>query len=285
VTAERLQSTTSAFAFDIDNTLTPPRQSLEREMADALRCLKVPFVLAAGSDLPLLEHQFFGPLHGFGFRGVFDAFVCNGATRYRCVYEDLQYRLECTDDFILEKELGKEKYARLLAVLRRSLDLDEFRLPSFLELIGDQIVERGSMINVAPIGRPKATLSASARANRDAFVPFDQASGYRERLLAHLRREVDRELPGNNIFITLGGQTSFDIGMRGRDKSFAVRQLLAEGASHVTYVGDALFPGGNDVAVLDYQASLGPDRHKVTVVQVNGWRETLSLLRNLPLSQ
>jgi hydroxymethylpyrimidine pyrophosphatase-like HAD family hydrolase len=284
VTAECLPSTKSAFVFDIDNTLTPPRRQLEREMADALRWLKVPFALAAGSDLPLLEHQFFGPLHSFGFRGIFDAFVCNGAARYRCAYDDLTFRCECIDDFSFEKELGKEAYAKLLCVLRQALDLDQFRLPSFLEVIGNQILERGSMVNFAPIGRPTGVLSASERANRDAFVPFDRTSGFREGLLAYLRERVDRDLPGNNIFIALGGQTSFDIGMRGRDKSYAVRRLLAEGFPHVTYVGDALYRGGNDVAVLDFQVSLGTDRNKLTVVQVDGCQETLQLLRNPSLS-
>jgi hydroxymethylpyrimidine pyrophosphatase-like HAD family hydrolase len=284
VISERLSGTESALVFDIDNTLTPPRLPLEVEMADALRDLRVPFALAAGSDLPLLEHQFFGPLHSFGFRGVFDAFVCNGASRYRCTYEEPTFHLECIDDFSLEKAIGKEPYATLLSVLRSSLSLDEFRLPSFVGVIGDQLIQRGSMVNLAPIGRPKGALSAAARANRDAFVPYDRKSGYRERLLVHLREAIDRALPANNLFVTFGGQTSFDIGLRGRDKSFAIRRLLAEGVAHVTYFGDALYPGGNDVAVLDYQATLGADRNKLTVVQVDGYHETLQLLRDSPPS-
>ena len=47
--------------------------------------------------------------------------------------------------------------------------------------------------------------------------------------------------------------------VRGRDKSFAVRTLLDEGMQHVTYVGDALFPGGNDAAVSDYVAASWPN--------------------------
>ena len=279
MTAEYLPNTESAFVFDIDNTLTPPRQPLESEMAAALRGLTVPFALAAGSDLALLGHQFFEPLHAFGFRGVFDAFICNGATRYRCTYGDVRFDLACVDDFSLARALGAEAYARLLDVLSSALALAAFRLPAPVHIIGEQIVERGSMVNVAPSGRPQGALSATERANRDAFVAFDQAHGYRPRLLAHLREQVDRALPGNNLFITFGGQTSFDIGLRGRDKSYAVRRLLAEGVRHVTYVGDALYPGGNDVAVLDFLDSLGADRGRLKVVQVEGFQDTLRLLR------
>ena len=151
----------SAFVFDIDNTLTPPRRALEREMADALRSLTVPFALAAGSDLALLRQQFFEPLHDFGFRGGFDAFVCNGASRYRCSYDDARFRLDAIDDFSLPQALGKDAYAGLLRVLRDALEHVSFRLPESVGIIGPQIVERGSMVNVAPRDRKSTRLNSS----------------------------------------------------------------------------------------------------------------------------
>jgi hydroxymethylpyrimidine pyrophosphatase-like HAD family hydrolase len=268
----------AAFAFDIDNTLTPPRRPLQLEMAQALRELAVPFVLAAGSDVPLLEDQFFRPFHDFGFRGEFDAFVCNGATRYRCRYTAAGFELDLTDDFALHDYLGAD-YDRLKQILRRLLDAKEFELPPHLNVLGDQIVERGSMVNFAPIGRPRTTINEQEMENRERFVPFDRESGYRARLLAELRQAVQVELPERPLFVTLGGQTSFDIGLRGRDKSFAVRCLFDEGCERVTYVGDALFPGGNDAAVLDFKDNLGPRADTLTVIQVDGWEQTLALLR------
>jgi phosphomannomutase len=274
-------SSKAAFVFDIDNTLTPPRRPLEKEMADTLRSMQLPFVLAAGSDLPLLEDQFFRPLHRFGYRGTFDAFVCNGATRYRCVYGDGGFELELTDDFSLPEFLGAD-YARLVQILRRFLESAEFKLPTSLQVLGEQIVERGSMVNFAPIGRPRTTINAAEMDNRERFVPFDRETQYRVRLLAQLRQAFDAELPDRPLFVTLGGQTSFDIGLRGRDKSFAVRCLLDEGFDHVTYFGDALFPGGNDAAVLTYKDSLGARADSLTVVQVDGWEQTLALLASSP---
>jgi hypothetical protein len=57
-----------------------------------------------------------------------------------------------------------------------------------------------------------------------------------------------------------------------------VRSLLAEGMDHVTYFGDALFPGGNDAAVLDLLAEWPSDNCPVKVVQVRDAAHTAQLL-------
>jgi hypothetical protein len=93
-----------------------------------------------------------------------------------------------------------------------------------------------------------------------------------------LRAAIDSRLPGNDLQLTLGGQTSFDIVVRGRDKSFAVRSLLNEGMTRVTYVGDALFPGGNDAAVQDFVSAWPGGNCPVDVIQVNDHHETAALM-------
>jgi phosphomannomutase len=268
---------TQVFVFDIDNTLTPPREPLGAEMAALLKALPCPFALAAGSDAPLLREQFFDPLHGFGYRGSFDAFICNGASRYRCDYGEA-FAMVAIDEFSLRAHLGDGDFAGLLALLNDALAAPEFALPQGFPIVGERLIDRGSMINLAPGGRPKGSLSSAARASRDQFVELDERTGYRKRGLALLKARIDQRLPGKNVVVTYGGQTSFDVVVRGRDKSFAVRSLLAAGHAHVTYVGDALFPGGNDAAVLDFAASLAPGSGHVEVVQVAGWQDTARLL-------
>ena len=73
----------NAIVFDIDNTLTPPREPLDKDMAERLSALGRPFALAAGSDRELLMSQFFEPLHAHGYRGEFDACGSLGG-RGRC---------------------------------------------------------------------------------------------------------------------------------------------------------------------------------------------------------
>ncbi|MDQ1525332.1 MAG: hypothetical protein QOE47_3256, partial [Pyrinomonadaceae bacterium] len=74
--------------LDIDNTLTPPRRPLNKEMADIVNRLNVPFHVAAGSHMKILQEQFFSPLYLFGFRQQFDAFLSNGAIHYHCDYSE-----------------------------------------------------------------------------------------------------------------------------------------------------------------------------------------------------
>jgi hydroxymethylpyrimidine pyrophosphatase-like HAD family hydrolase len=268
---------TLAIVFDIDNTLTPPREALDRDMAERLGALEPAFALAAGSDLGLLMSQFFEPLHAYGYRGEFDAFICNGASRYRCRSGD-RLVVAPVDEFSLSAHLGAARFAILTELLDDIWSDERFALPAQVPVVGPRIIDRQAMINVAPSGRERGALSAGARASRDEFVAFDARTGYRQRLLPVLRAALDERLPGNDLLLTLGGQTSFDLVVRGRDKSFAVRSLLDEGASRVIYVGDALFPGGNDAAVSEYAATL-PAPCPVEVVQVADHHETARLMQ------
>jgi phosphomannomutase len=267
----------SAIVFDIDNTLTPPREPLDRDMAQRLAELAHPFALAAGSDLGLLMSQFFEPLHAYGYRGEFDAFICNGASRYRC-RSGAQLSVTPVDEFSLARHLGPERFAALSALLDEMLADERFALPASVPIVGPRLIDRQAMINIAPSGRQRGALSAEARESREQFVRFDEATGYRARLMPVLRRALDERLPNNDLLLTLGGQTSFDLVVRGRDKSFAVRSLLDEGATHVTYVGDALFPGGNDAAVSDFVAAWPGGHCPVEVIQVTDYRHTARLM-------
>lgn len=267
----------AAIVFDIDNTLTPPREPLDRDMARRLSQLAHPFALAAGSDLGLLMSQFFEPLHAYGYRGEFDAFICNGASRYRC-RSGAELSVTPVDEFSLARHLGPTRFAQLSELLDQMLADERFALPASVPIVGPRLIDRQAMINIAPSGRQTGALTAEARQSRESFVVFDERTGYRARLMPVLRAALDERLPGNDLLLTLGGQTSFDLVVRGRDKSFAVRSLLEEGATHVTYVGDALFPGGNDAAVSDFVAAWPGSSCPVQVIQVSSYHETAELM-------
>lgn len=265
-----------ALLFDIDGTLTPPRMPLEPEMAHALGGLRVPFHVAAGSHLELVRGQFFEPLWRFGFRGELDAFLSNGATRYRCSLAD-HCAIELADEFSFRGHLGEPGYARLLAALRDALE--RFPLPRDVTPLGNRVVDRVSMINFCPIGRPDGPVTPDAERARAGFVAFDRATGYRRRVLEHLGAELGDLVRGRGLLILLGGQTSFDLCIEGRDKTAAVRHLLARGVDRVTFIGDALFEGGNDSVIARFVAGWTGDRPcPVEAVAVDGWRDTLRVL-------
>ena len=272
-----------AVVFDIDNTLTPPRRPLTAEMAAALMSLAVPFHVAAGSDLPLVQEQFLQPLHSFGFRGEVDAFLCNGSNRYRCVF-GAKLSVDLVRDFDFSRHLGVDTFRRLLESLDDILDRQEFALPQGVTVIGNRIIDRRSMINVVPIGRTGGLPTTVEYRNRARFVEYDRQSGFRQRLLACLRHELAGLQRDKALIITLGGQTSFDLVIEGNDKSYAVRSLLEEGYRELLYVGDALFPDGNDGAILAFIAAWNGGRPcPLQVVPVSDWQETTCRLRNLGL--
>lgn len=269
------------FLFDIDNTLTPPRRPLTEEMARALRSLAFPFHVAAGSDLPLVREQFLHPLFSFGFRGRLDAFLCNGSTRYRCGFGSA-LSVDLVRDFSFAEYLGDAAFRQLIDRVNEILDRPEFALPPSVGVMGKRIIDRRSMINVVPIGRSTGLPSAAEYRNRALFVEHDLSSGFRQRMLACLRRELSELTRDKGLKITLGGQTSFDLVIEGNDKSYAVSTLLAEGCEEVLYVGDALTPDGNDGAVLSFIASWnGRGPCPVRAIPVADWQETIGRLYSL----
>jgi phosphomannomutase len=263
--------------FDIDGTLTPPRQPLRLEMADALKKLKVPFHVAAGSDLVLVEPQFLRPLWEFGLRRDFEAFVSNGATHLHCPFSQ-RFATEFVREFNFEKHLGRQNYSLLIDALQAVLESPEFQLPHSVKIIGDRITNRNSMLNFAPIGRPKGEVTPEGKANRESFVQFDRATKYRRRIREYLNKALSEIIREKQLRIMLGGETSFDIVIEGQDKTNAARTLLTRGYQRVIFFGDALFEGGNDSVITDCIKNWPTGDCPLSAIPVNGWQDTIRIL-------
>jgi hydroxymethylpyrimidine pyrophosphatase-like HAD family hydrolase len=266
--------------LDIDGTITPPRQPIQVEMVRLLCGLSVPFHVAAGSHLPLLQGQFFHPLYDLGFRGAFDAFVSNGAVHYQADYREGP-NLQLISEFDIRGYLGEMDYAFLIQTLTETLDLPEFQTHLPLKIAGERIVYRGSMVNCSPIGRALQEL-AEAQKNRAMFVEFDHANQYRARVMEYLKGRLARLIDDRNLTIALGGQTSSDIGVLGQDKTKAVTTLIASGAQRVVFFGDALFEGGNDEPVGVLARSWPKDSAvRVEAIQVESWLDTMAKMKEM----
>jgi phosphomannomutase len=270
----------TALLFDIDGTLTVPRQALEKEMADALKAINVPWHVAAGSNLDLVVPQFLQPLWDFGCRRDFEAFVSNGSAHYRCPFSE-KFSIDEVLIFDFEKHVGAENFQRLVNELTSVLNDPNFALPDTVSVIGDQLKNRGSMVNCTPIGRPdKANLDEAALNNRSAFAAFDKATNYRRRVIEHLNQRLADLIREKDLRIMLGGETSFDLVVAGQDKTNAVTTLTQEGVESIVFFGDALFPGGNDSVITDFIADWKSDSPcPVKAIQVDGWENTVLELR------
>jgi len=265
-----------ALLMDIDGTLTPPRQPLQVEMAEALKGLKIPFNVAAGSDRPLVEPQFLQPLWDFGYRRKFEAFVDNGATQLSCDFTE-EYRIEEVFKFSFADHLGPEYYQLLLDTLKELDTIEEFKLPDHLKVIGERLTDRGSMINYAPIGRTKV-ISDEALENRKAFVEFDKATGYRKKIMAFLVGKLEQVMKEKDLNILFGGETSFDINIRGKDKTLPVLKFLDDGYQKVAFMGDALFDGGND-SVVQELVDNWEGECPVEAIPVKSWEHSIEVFK------
>jgi hydroxymethylpyrimidine pyrophosphatase-like HAD family hydrolase len=249
---------------------------MKKEMAEALSRLNVDFFLAAGSDLPLVKDQFFDQLKIFNYTGVFEAFLNNGASQFHCDYSK-GYSIKPLRKFDIQKRLGAKNYSRLLGVLRDILHDKDFALPRSVKVTGAQIIERGSMVNFAPSGRPvNIKLTKPDLLNRKNFVEFDRSYGYRAAVLKHLKTELSDLMEDKDLKFLFGGQTSFDIVIKGMDKTNPIKILLKRGYGRVVFLGDALFPGGNDSVVMDFIKEWdGPRPCPVVAIKVESWENTI----------
>jgi hypothetical protein len=99
---------------------------------------------------------------------------------------------------------------------------------------GDVIEDRGSQITFSALGQ-QAPLPEKKQ--------WDPDFNKRKKLKAI----IDKLIP--EFSVRLGGTTSVDITKPGIDKAYGIRKLrdnLGIGLDEMIFIGDALFPGGND---------------------------------------
>ena len=122
----------------------------------------------------------------------------------------------------------KEKIVRALNQVVQTSDLQNAKI------WGQQIEDRGSQI----------TFSASGQqAPLDAKKKWDPDIAKRTRMQTLLESLVPE------FTVRLGGTTSVDVTRPGIDKAYGInklRDILGIAIDEMIFVGDALFPGGND---------------------------------------
>jgi HAD superfamily hydrolase (TIGR01484 family) len=125
---------------------------------------------------------------------------------------------------------------------------------------GEQIEDRGSQITFSALGQ-QAPLEA-----KDKWDP-DHA---KRKVLQGILQGM---LP--DLSINIGGSTSIDVTRKGIDKAYGLKRLsetIGVGIEQMLFLGDAIFPGGND-----YPAkAMGMDTVRVRDVQ-----ETKSVVTGL----
>jgi phosphomannomutase len=210
--------------FDLDGTLAESKSSLDAEMANLLNCLLgiVKVSVISGGNWSQFEKQVLANLsHDERLKNLSLLPTC-GTKFYK--YESGWKELY-SEDFTDEE---KKKIVSSLTQATGSQDLK----PE--QTWGDRIEDRGSQITFSGLGQ-QAPLEQKKKWDPD-FSKREKIKGVLDKLIPEFS-------------VRLGGATSIDVTKPGIDKGYGIRKLrdvLGVGIQEMIFIGDAVFPGGND---------------------------------------
>ena len=230
------------FLFDVDGTLTPSRQKMDKEFSKFFSnfCKNNDVYLVTGSDRDKTVEQLGKTLYNKAKR----VYNCSGNSvwvKSKNVHTS-EWNCPCVLSSYLELELNASK----------------FKLKT-----GKHVEERPGCINFSILGRGEDNMK-----HRSEYVAWDRKTEERDRLAQNLRRLFP------DLSITVGGETGLDISPKGHDKS----QILHDFETHdtITFFGDKTFVGGNDYSIA--HAIITNDRG--IVHQVSDFNETWEILKS-----
>lgn len=234
---------TKTLIFDLDGTLTVSKSPMTPEMGTLLArlMLKMPVAVMSGGSYVQFQKQFLGGMPADANYKNLYLFPTSAAQCY--VWKDGAWELFYANPFTPEEK------SQILQALDESLKETGFDKPPE-QLWGEQIEDRGSQISWSALGQ---------QAPVEIKTTWDPDRKKR----APLQAALLERLP--NFSVRVNASNTIDITRQGITKAYGVRRLseiLTMPISEMLYVGDALFPGGNDEIVketgIETQQVAGP---------------------------
>jgi phosphomannomutase len=238
--------------FDLDGTLTPSKAPLKRDMAHMLAWLlavKKVAVIGGGSyeqfrkqfvghlDTPrqLLQNLFLFPTTSTSF-----------------------YRYRGGWNKVYRKVLTAAEKEKIMRAFEEAFQKIGYQNPK--KHWGKIIEDRDSQITFSALGQ-KAPIPAKEQWNKKKDVRPE------------IMKIMQKHLPGFEV--RRGGLTSIDVTHKGIDKAYGIRQInktLKIPISKMVFIGDALYPGGNDYAA---------KKSGVQCIAVRGPEDTKKIIRKI----
>ena len=236
--------------FDLDGTLAESKSAIDAEMAKLLAALLgvAKVAVISGGGFPQFEKQLVANLPKDGDLNNLSLLPTCG-TRF--------YRYEGSWKLLYAENLTDDEKKTIVASLERAVAASGFAAK---KLWGEAIEDRGSQITYSALGQ-EAPLVEKEKWDPD----------FSKRKL--IKADLDKMLP--NFSVHFGGTTSIDVTKPGIDKAYGIRKLrdvLGIDISEMIYVGDALFPGGNDYPARGTGA---------TCIQIKGPEETKRVIETI----
>lgn len=213
--------------FDLDGTLAESKSSIDGEMVSLLNSLLAVLKVAiiSGGDWPQFESQLLSPgLKSEGLSNLTLLPTC-GTKFYR---HTLQWEKIYSNDLSNDE---KQQIFTAFKDVTHSLGLTPEKV------WGEVIEDRGSQITYSALGQQAPLQEKKA---------WDPDFRKRKRMLGLLEPLIPE------FSIRLGGTTSIDVTKVGVDKAYGIEkivEILGISKEEMIFVGDAIFPGGNDYPV------------------------------------
>lgn len=238
--------------FDLDGTLTESKAALGPEVGRLL--------------CELLKKKLVAVIGGGGY-GQFQKQFLQKLKCPKTLLKNLFIFPTCSTSFYQHRDNWKRVYALHLSSIEKKKILSAFQ-KTFLKLnysppkrvYGEIIEDRDTQITFSALGQK-------------APVPLKKKWNKENDLRPRLRKILQKYLP--QFEVRMGGLTSIDVTRKGIDKAYGLRQIekyLRIPLKDMVFVGDALFPGGNDYAAR---------KTGVDCVSVSGPKETKKFIRFL----
>jgi phosphomannomutase len=210
--------------FDLDGTLAESKSSIDAEMATLLNSLLgiVKVAVISGGAWQQFEHQVLAHLsHGEGLKNLSLLPTCG--TKF--------YQYESGWKLLYSEDLTAAETKKIIDSLKQATASSERDVH---KVWGEVIENRGSQITFSALGQ---------QAPLEQKTKWDPDFAKRKKIKAVL----DTLIP--QFSVRLGGATSIDVTKHGIDKAYGIRKLrdvLHIAIDQMIFIGDAVFPGGND---------------------------------------
>jgi phosphomannomutase len=210
--------------FDLDGTLAQSKASLDAEMSAILNNLLglINVAVISGGDWPQFQKQVLSHLTS-------DERLKNLSLLPTCGTQF--YRYETGWEKLYAEDFTSEQKKKIISSLKQAIEQSGLKAE---KVWGEVIQDRGSQITFSALGQ---------EAPLEAKVKWDPDFSKRKKM----KTILDKLIP--EFSVRLGGSTSIDVTKPGIDKAYGIRKLrniLAISIEEMIFVGDALFPGGND---------------------------------------
>lgn len=235
--------------FDLDGTLALSKHPIDQEMSILLNKLLNHYKVAviSGGAFPQFKKQLINMLpEDTIFENLF-VLPTSGTSFY--VFEG-EWKIKYEEKLSPEDKL---KITRALNQAEEEIGFDEHS-------DGEKIEDRGTQITYSALGQ-KATLNRK--------IVWDPDQQKRKNMVSIMEKIIP------DFSIRIGGATSIDITKEGIDKSFGIQKIIDytnTKKEEVLFVGDALFPGGNDYPAfemgLDCRAVKNVSDSKIIILEL-----------------